>query len=75
MEWIRGCRRSDDGKEDAEERIRDSGEGRFFEDSAVGDVYLYPLGRTITTTDNIRFTLLTRNKAPVHFDHHYAAQN
>ena len=48
--------------------------GRFFEDFAVGDVYQHPLGRTVTTTDNIWFTLLTQNTAPIHFDHHYAAQ-
>jgi acyl dehydratase len=48
--------------------------GRFFEDFAVGDIYQHPLGRTVTTTDNIWFTLLTQNTAPVHFDHHYAAQ-
>jgi acyl dehydratase len=28
----------------------------------------------VTTTDNIWFTLLTQNTAPVHFDHHYASQ-
>ncbi len=49
-------------------------QGRFFEDFAVGDVYQHPLGRTITTTDNIWFTLLTQNTAPLHFDHFYAAQ-
>jgi acyl dehydratase len=48
--------------------------GRFFEDFQVGDVYQHPLGRTITTADNIWFTLLTQNTAPLHFDHHYAAQ-
>ena len=48
--------------------------GRFFEDFEVGDVYEHPLGRTVTTTDNLWFTLLTQNTAPVHFDHHYAAQ-
>ena len=49
--------------------------GRFFEDFEVGDVYPHPLGRTVTTTDNVWFTLLAQNTAPVHFDHHYAAQN
>jgi itaconyl-CoA hydratase len=49
-------------------------QGRFYEDFEVGDVYRHPLGRTVTTTDNIWFTLLTQNTAPVHFDHHYAAQ-
>lgn len=49
-------------------------EGRFYEDFEVGDVYQHPLGRTLTTADNISFTLLTQNTAPIHFDHHYAAQ-
>lgn len=48
--------------------------GRFFEDFTVGDVYQHPLGRTVTQTDNAWFTLLTQNTAPLHFDHHYAAQ-
>ncbi len=48
--------------------------GRFFEDFEVGDVYVHPLGRTITQTDNIWFTLLTQNTAPINFDQHYAAQ-
>lgn len=47
--------------------------GRVFEDFAVGDVYLHPIGRTITSADNIWFTLLTQNTNPVHFDHRYAA--
>ena len=51
-----------------------SWQGRFFEDFTVGDVYQHPLGRTVTTTDKIWFTLLTQNTAPIHFDHHYAAQ-
>lgn len=47
--------------------------GRFFEDFEVGDVYEHPLGRTVTTTDNLWFTLLSQNTAPVHFDHNYAS--
>jgi len=54
--------------------IKEGWRGRFFEDFAVGDVYQHPLGRTVTTTDNMWFTLLTQNTAPIHFDHHYAAQ-
>ena len=49
-------------------------QGRFYEDFEVGDVYRHPFGRTVITTDNIWFTLLTQNVAPIHFDHHYAAQ-
>jgi itaconyl-CoA hydratase len=47
--------------------------GRFFEDFEVGGVYEHPLGRTVTTTDNLWFTLLTQNTAPIHVDHAYAA--
>lgn len=54
--------------------VKEGWRGRFFEDFTVGDVYQHPLGRTVTTTDNVWFTLLTQNTAPIHFDHHYAAQ-
>jgi itaconyl-CoA hydratase len=54
--------------------VKEGWRGRFFEDFEVGDVYEHALGRTITTTDNIWFTLLTQNTAPIHFDHQYAAQ-
>jgi itaconyl-CoA hydratase len=49
-------------------------QGRYFEDFVVGDVFEHPLGRTVTSTDNIWFTLLTQNTAPLHFDHEYAAR-
>ena len=48
--------------------------GRFYEDFEVGDVYQHPLGRTVTTTDNLWFTLLTQNTNPIHFDAAYAAK-
>ena len=48
-------------------------EGRFFEDFAVGDVYVHRLGRTVLPVNNSWFTLLTQNTAPIHFDAHYAA--
>src|ERR671927_101350 len=54
--------------------IKEGWRGRFFEDFEVGDVYEHPLGRTVTTTDNVWFTLLSQNTAPVHFDQNYAAQ-
>jgi itaconyl-CoA hydratase len=54
--------------------VKESWRGRFFEDFEVGDVYEHLLGRTVTTTDNVWFTLLSQNTAPVHFDHNYAAQ-
>lgn len=54
--------------------VKEGWKGRSFEDFEVGDVYEHALGRTITTADNIWFTLLTQNTAPIHFDHHYASQ-
>lgn len=54
--------------------IKEGWRGRFFEDFEVGDVYEHPLGRTVTTTDNLWFSLLTQNTAPIHVDHHYAAK-
>lgn len=54
--------------------VKEGWKGRFYEDFENGDVYEHPLGRTITTADNIWFTLLTQNTAPLHFDHHYASQ-
>ncbi|MCG8382970.1 MAG: MaoC family dehydratase [Gammaproteobacteria bacterium] len=54
--------------------VKQGWNGRFYEDFEVGDVYHHPLGRTVTSTDNSWFTLLTQNTAAVHFDHHYASQ-
>ena len=54
--------------------LKEGWQGRVFEDFAVGDVYRHPLGRTITQTDNIWFTLLTVNSNPIHFDAAYAAR-
>ncbi len=48
--------------------------GRCFEDFEVGLVMRHALGRTISSTDNTWFTLLTNNSNPIHFDRHYAAQ-
>ncbi len=54
--------------------IKNGWEGRYFEDFEAGDIYPHPLGRTLTQNDNIWFTLMTQNTAPLHFDAHYAAQ-
>jgi itaconyl-CoA hydratase len=48
--------------------------GRFFEDFAVGDIYRSRLGRTITETDNIQFTMITNNTNQIHFNTHYASR-
>lgn len=48
--------------------------GRYFEDFKVGDIYRSRLGRTITETDNIQFTLITNNSNQIHFNTEYARQ-
>lgn len=48
--------------------------GRCYEDFEVGMVIRHDVGRTIGTTDNVWFTLLTNNNNPIHFDRHYAEQ-
>jgi itaconyl-CoA hydratase len=53
--------------------IKPGWQGRCYEDFEVGDIYIHPNGRTITSTDNSWFTLLTLNTNPVHFDHAFAA--
>jgi itaconyl-CoA hydratase len=53
--------------------IKPGWQGRVFEDFEPGDIFEHPLGRTVTQTDNIWFTLLTVNTNPIHFDAVYAA--
>jgi acyl dehydratase len=48
--------------------------GRFYEDFQPGMIIRHALGRTVTSTDNAWFTLLTVNPNPIHFDAHYASQ-
>ena len=54
--------------------VKEGWTGRYFEDFAVGDVYRSRLGRTITDTDNIFFTLLSNNTNQIHFNTEYARQ-
>jgi acyl dehydratase len=49
------------------------GNGRFFDDFKVGDVYEHRLGRTLSEADNTWFTLLTCNTNEIHFNADYAA--
>jgi acyl dehydratase len=45
---------------------------RCYEDFTVGDRCRHRSARTVTGYDNLLFTLLTQNPAPLHLDHHYA---
>ncbi len=42
--------------------------GRYFEDWTVGDRTLHEIGRTVTETDNLLFTVMTHNPQPLHLD-------
>jgi itaconyl-CoA hydratase len=55
-------------------QVKEGWVGRFFEDFNVGDIYRCRLGRTITETDNIQFTLLTNNTNQIHFNADYASR-
>lgn len=48
--------------------------GRYFEDFTAGDIYVHPMGRTLTPVDSRWFTMLTQNVAKTHLDVEFAAQ-
>jgi len=41
---------------------------RRYEDFTVGDVYRSAVGRTVTETDNLLFTMLALNTNELHFN-------
>jgi len=45
--------------------------GLWFEEFEVGAHYVHGLRRTITEMDNVMFTSLTMNVAPIHLDEEY----
>ncbi|MEQ8717816.1 MAG: MaoC family dehydratase [Acidimicrobiales bacterium] len=47
--------------------------GMWFEELTVGTVVPHAITRTITETDNVLFTTMTMNPAPLHLDAHYMA--
>ena len=47
--------------------------GRWFEELEVGTVVAHATRRTVTETDNVLFTTMTMNPAPLHLDADYAA--
>jgi len=55
-------------------RIVEGWVGRYYEDFNIGDIYRSRLGRTITETDNIQFTMITNNTNQIHFNADYAAK-
>ena len=47
--------------------------GRWFEELPVGFTVEHVVRRTVTETDNVLFTTMTMNPAPMHLDAEYAA--
>jgi acyl dehydratase len=47
--------------------------GRWFEELPVGFTVEHVIRRTVTETDNVLFTTMTMNPAPMHLDADYAA--
>ena len=45
--------------------------GFFFDDFEVGRVFTHSIRRTVTETDNVLFSTMTHNPAPLHLDHEY----
>jgi acyl dehydratase len=42
--------------------------GFYFEEFTVGQVFKHAIRRTVTETDNVLFSAMTHNPAPLHID-------
>jgi acyl dehydratase len=47
--------------------------GLWFEEFTVGRRFAHEIRRTVTESDNMLFSAMTYNPAPIHIDHAYAA--
>ena len=45
--------------------------GLYFDEFEIGRVFEHTIRRTVTETDNVLFSTLTHNPAPLHIDHEY----
>jgi acyl dehydratase len=45
--------------------------GYYLDELEVGRVFKHAIRRTVTETDNLLFSTLTHNPAPLHLDHEY----
>ncbi len=45
--------------------------GRYFDDFEVGQVFRHAIRRTLTEADNVLFSAMTHNPAPLHIDREY----
>jgi acyl dehydratase len=49
--------------------------GYYFEEFEIGRVFRHAIRRTVTETDNVLFSTLTHNPAPLHLDREYMARH
>lgn len=49
--------------------------GHYFEEFAVGQTFQHDITRTITEADNVWFSAITHNPAPLHLDAEYMKQS
>lgn len=54
-------------------RIRHKRGGLYFEDFVTGETFEHGLTRTVTQMDNMLFSNMTLNPAPIHIDAHFCA--
>jgi acyl dehydratase len=45
--------------------------GYYLEELEIGRVFKHAIRRTVTETDNVLFSTMTHNPAPLHIDHEY----
>lgn len=45
--------------------------GYYFDEFEVGRVFAHAIRRTVTETDNVLFSTMTHNPAPLHIDYEY----
>ena len=45
--------------------------GYYLEEFEIGRVFRHAVRRTVTETDNLLFSVMTHNPAPLHLDHEY----
>jgi acyl dehydratase len=49
--------------------------GLYFEEFTVGQTFQHPIRRTVTEADNVFFSALTHNPAPLHLDEEYCREH
>jgi acyl dehydratase len=49
--------------------------GLYYEEFAIGQVFDHVVRRTVTEMDNVLFSALTHNPAPLHIDEQYAREH